>query len=269
MPSHILVIDQSREPNIKLQQDISANTNKFVSFLHTYPQIGLVDSKRIAVEYSNADPVCFLEDDVVLDKNFFEEIASTLDDKSWALGIGGVCRSSHCDNLLYVLFHGLFYRGIFKDSRPIITFLRNILSKKIYHSETLSGGISVWRREALNAIPFVPEDGFHMMEDMHFCRKVTNRFGPRLWINPRATLQHFPAKEGRAASGDFEKRRIEEAFAFSRYHRKDLKEILAFLWLGVGLTLISLSKSILCKSFLPIHGHLRGIISCAQSWSKE
>jgi hypothetical protein len=108
-----------------------------------------------------------------------------------------------------------------------------------------------------------------MMEDIHFCRKVTNRFGPRLWINPRVTLQHFPAKEGRAASGDFERRRIEEAFAFNRYHRKDLKEILAFLWLGVGLTLISLSKSILCKSFLPVHGHLRGIISCAQSWSKE
>ena len=261
-PSRILVVDQSAHPVKERLQQIVGEHGAPLTYLHVYPDSGLVRAKRKAVESSQEELVCFLEDDVILDRKFLEELEKTLVTRPDALGVGGICRNSPRKNLVYAFLHKIFYRGVFLDSRPWITLRAGQESGPPIPSTILSGGISAYRRKVLKAIPFVPEEGFHMMEDMHFSRKVTERFGPCLWINPQATLQHFPAKEGRARLGEFEKRRMEEAFRFYHYHQKGFYEVLSFFWLALGLAVFSIGKSIIHLSFRPILGHLQGVLCC-------
>ena len=268
LPTHILIVDQGQHSAFSELEKILKDTGIQFSYLHSYPETGLVRAKRLAVESLQDDLICFLEDDVVLDKEFLEEIATTFKNKPEAFGVGGICRNSPGDNVAYVLLHGIFYLGMFRDSRPWITFRRGKLGSRPVISRILSGGISAWRGEVLKAIPFIPEEGFHMMEDMHFCRKVTQRFGSRLLINPKATLQHFPAQEGRALKGEFEEQRLQEAFAFYRYHKKGFFDLFSFLWLILGLMVFSLCKSLLCQSSQPIRGHGRGVLICFRHWKK-
>lgn len=261
-PTKIVIIDQSKTPIFKLDGKEFQNLKGLVTYINTYPAVGLVQSKKTAVESSLDDPICFIEDDVVLDPDFLKELTKSFVEKPDALGVGGICRNSPGKNLVYAFLHKFFYRGVFLDSRPWITLQAGQESEPPIPSTILSGGISAYRRKVLKAIPFVPEEGFHMMEDMHFSRKVTERFGPCLWINPQATLQHFPAKEGRARLGEFEKRRMEEAFRFYHYHQKSFYEALSFFWLALGLAVFSIGKSIIHLSFRPILGHLQGVFCC-------
>lgn len=262
LPSRILVVDQSAHPVKERLQQIAGEHGAPLTYLHVYPDSGLVRAKRKAVESSQEELVCFLEDDVVLDEGFLERIVRTFAEKPEVLGVGGVCRNSPGKGLIYACLHRVFYRGIFRDSRPWITLRAGQESSPPIPSSALSGGISAWRRKVLTTVPFVPEEGFHMMEDFHYSRKVSRQFGPCLWIHPQATLQHFPAQVGRAAMGEFEIRRMLESVAFYRHHRTSWLDSISFVWLSIGLTLFSLLKSLAHGSFRPILGHLRGLVSC-------
>jgi len=261
-PKKIVIIDQSSIPIFKLDGKEFQILKGLITYINTYPAVGLVQSKRKAVELALDDPICFIEDDVVLDPDFLKELSKSFAEIPNALGVGGICRNSLAKNPVYAFVHKIFYRGVFLDSRPWITLQEGLESGPPIPSTVLSGGISAWRRKVLTTVPYVPEEGFHMMEDMHFSRKVIERFGPCLWINPQAKLQHFPAQEGRARLGEFEKRRIEEALRFYRYHQKGISDTLSFFWLAFGLAIFSIAKSIIHLSCRPILGHLQGVFCC-------
>lgn len=259
LPTRILIVDQSERSAKKELQNLLEKKKIQFTYLHAFPETGLVRAKRRGVETSLEDLVCFLEDDVVLDKKFLERLFQVFIDKPEALGVGGVCRNSPGKSMAYACLHWIFYRGIFRDSRPWITLWTAHEGSKPVLSSALSGGISAWRREVLSAVPFMAEEGFHMMEDLHYSRKVIARCGPRLWIHPHATLRHFPGQVGRAQTGEFETRRIQEIFAFYRYHRKGWPDFFSFLWLSVGMTFFSILKCFNHASCRPILGHVRGL----------
>lgn len=261
-PRKILIIDQSKKSKEKEVAKLFRKTKIKVKYLHTFPDSGLVLAKKRAIEHSKSKITCFLEDDVILHQEFIKNILISFYTNPKILGVGGICENSISKNLFYVALHWLFYCRIFKDSRPKITFLSKHFSKKEKISETLSGGISAWRREVLEAVPFNPTEGFHMMEDMHFSRKVIQRFGKCMLINSHAKLKHFPSKEGREEIGNFEKKRMLEAFKFYRYHGSGFLDLLSLIWLACGLTIFSFCKSIFSKSVLPITGHAKGIFCC-------
>lgn len=268
-PKRILIVDQSERSYGEPLEQLMRDQGISFTYLHVYPESGLVRAKQRAVKESHEDLVCFLEDDVILDRQFLEELGKTFVGCPNALGVGGLCRNSPGNNLIYACLHRLFYRGIFTDTRPWITLGPAWNRPGPVLSSALSGGISAWRREVLQAVAHVPEEGFHMMEDLHYSRKTIRRFGPRLWINPRATLQHLPCQEGRALAGKFEQKRIQETFAFYRYHKEGIFDFLFFLWLASGLTFFSIIKCLNQKSLQPILGHLRGLCDCLWTGRKK
>jgi GT2 family glycosyltransferase len=262
MHHKIFVIDQSRRSILSKIKYFSRSNKMNINYFNIYPQKGLVFAKKYALSRARSDIVCFLEDDLVLNKNFLVEINKCFKDNPATIGVGGVCSNSIANNFWYVLFTQVFYLGLFKDSRPWLTFVssKNFLSCR--QSETLSGGISAWRREVFKKAFFVPEEGFHLLEDIHFCRKVASFFGQKMRINLKAKVKHFPAVEGRARSGEFEKRRIEEYWSFFLYHQKKSLDFICFFWLCIGLTIISILKTFTSLSFRPLLGHLQGIWNC-------
>jgi GT2 family glycosyltransferase len=262
LPKQVLIVDQSNDSAEKKIKTLFKGKNVIISYIYMFPETGLVRAKRKAVDSSFGDPVCVLEDDVVLDPNFLEEILGTFAKRPNAMGVGGICQNSLNNCFLYVILHWVFYRGLFRDSRPLITWKASKERHGLYSSETVSGGISAWRRNAFERVQFEPKDGFHMFEDVHFCRKLAKQSGFNLWINTRASLLHFPASEGRAPTGEFEAQRMQEAFALYRYHRQGFFDLLALLWLSLGLTIFSALKSLRHASFLPMAGHWKGLQEC-------
>ena len=51
-------------------------------------------------------------------------------------------------------------------------------------SDYISGGLSAYRREVFEAVPFDVENGFFALEDIDFSTRVARAYGSRLYINP-------------------------------------------------------------------------------------
>ena len=71
LPFELIVVDQSNESNfIKIQKKL-ASINISLNYFHRTDISSLVQAKSFAVSVANGNYICFLEDDIILDANFF------------------------------------------------------------------------------------------------------------------------------------------------------------------------------------------------------
>ena len=76
LPDELIIVDQSVD-DLSFRA-VNNTLSKFKQIKHIYihdPMIlSLLDAKRVAVNHASGDIVCFLEDDVVLDANYIQQI---------------------------------------------------------------------------------------------------------------------------------------------------------------------------------------------------
>ena len=69
----------------------------------------------------------------------------------------------------------------------------NLLTLKV---DVLSGGLSTWRRDVLDSVPFDIKNGFHAYEDKRFSMRVFKSF-QKVFIIPLAKLNHYHSEVNR------------------------------------------------------------------------
>ena len=76
LPDELIIIDQSKDNLSKLTlNEITFNYPKIkLIYIHDTSIKGLVDAKRIGVENSSGNIICFIEDDVYLEPSYLREI---------------------------------------------------------------------------------------------------------------------------------------------------------------------------------------------------
>jgi len=173
---------------------------------------------------STSDIVCFLDDDTVLENNYFEEILKTYQIFPEAQGVGGyIANETDCefagdnyqptvneyyfdgwkrkDGSRFVLRKKL---GLDSDCPPGYSSLyshgRSIgflpPSGKIYQVEQLMGGVSSFRKNVFNQLKFSTYfEGYGLYEDADFSLRLA-KIG-KLYINTSALLNHYHDASGR------------------------------------------------------------------------
>lgn len=170
----------------------------------------------------NTEIVCFLDDDTILETNYFKHLINTYSQFPAALGIGGFITNEvtweKADNKksnkkfyydgfmrnepLRFRIRGLF--GLLPDTTPgylptfshgrSISFLPP--SSKVYQVEQLMGGVSSFRYKVFNLQKFSTYfDGYGLYEDADFTLRLSKK-GP-LYINTNACLSHHHNVSGR------------------------------------------------------------------------
>jgi GT2 family glycosyltransferase len=224
-PDEILIIDGStnEETATILKENHFSNLHYFsVSPEHR----GLTKQRNYGIERvgKEIEIVCFLDDDTILEKDYFEQLLQTYEMHPEAQGVGGyIINETQCefvgDNYQPKIgdyFYDGWNRkdgsrfvlrkrfGLDSDCPPAfcplfwhgrsVSFLPP--SGKIYETEQLMGGVSSFRKKVFETLKFSTYfEGYGLYEDADFTIRVAKT--GKLFVNTAAQLSHFHAPSGR------------------------------------------------------------------------
>lgn len=218
LPESLIIVDQSEscESADSIKSLFDDYSSIKLNYVHDSKISGLVEAKMVASQISGHDIVCFLEDDVILEKGYLESIESGFESKQDMLGCSGVITNQPNQSVLYRFMHGIFFRGIFDDPRVQIFGQQNdaVDGDGLILCDVLCGGLSAWRREVLQSIPFDVDNGFFMFEDMEYSTRVVKECGRKLYVNTNARLEHHMAAANRDPHGYRQRRKLKEAVLY-------------------------------------------------------
>lgn len=261
LPNELMIVDQSPGDESRSIVDalMSGDERILLVYIHDPRISGLVDAKRVAAERAGGDIVCFLEDDVILEPDYIEQIEQGFADRPEMVGCCGIITNPPHQSAAYVILFQLFHRGIFMDRRVGLYGRFSGRGNKLIASEMLSGGLSAWRRDVFKVVPFDVANGFHMFEDIDFSTRVARYFGPRLYVNPNARLEHHCSPVNREVLGPRQRRKLTECIAYYKKRRDWPGATFALPWLLLGMLLEAVFQSYSARSLGPIQGYFAGL----------
>jgi GT2 family glycosyltransferase len=261
LPDELIVIDQSiNNLSAKPIYDLTSKYKqiKFI-YVHDSSLLGLVDAKKAAVNHATGDLICFLEDDIVLEPEYIQQIELGFTNQPKMIGCCGIITNPPKVNFLYKFLFNIFHRGIFKDKRMMLKSLHHGYDNNLVESDMLSGGVSAWHREVFDEVEFDVANGFHMFEDIDFSTRVACHYGNRLFINPNARLAHYCSPLNRDLLGARERKKVTECFTYFKKRKDWPNAAMSFYWLLLGMLLGVIFQSFSSMSFKPIQGYLLGL----------
>jgi GT2 family glycosyltransferase len=222
-PNDILIIDASTnsETEIILKEKTFQNLKYFkVDNVHR----GLTKQRNFGINLvsDESEIVCFLDDDIVLNSNYFEVLIKSYSEKPDAIAVGGYITneivwavSNEKNNSSKFYFDGWMrdepsrfkirrFFGLLPDAKPgfmptfshgrSISFLPP--SGKIYEVEQLMGGVSSYKKEVFKTLKFSTYfEGYGLYEDADFSLRLAKT--GKIYVNTNACLQHYHDGSGR------------------------------------------------------------------------
>jgi GT2 family glycosyltransferase len=224
-PSEILIIDgsENNETAIVVKQNVFKKLDYFVV---SPTDRGLTRQRNFGIERvaNDSEIICFLDDDTILEHNYFEQIIETYAQFPEALGVGGYIINE--DNWKKITkddvpnIHEFYYDGWKKadgsrfvlrkrlglDSNVKPGFLPEFShgrsigfippSGKIYQVEQLMGGVSSFKKSVFKTFQFSTYfKGYGLYEDADFTLRLSKT--GKLYINTNAQLSHYHDPSGR------------------------------------------------------------------------
>jgi GT2 family glycosyltransferase len=224
-PNEILIIDGStnNETKIVLEEN---NFKNLSYFLVPKEHRGLTKQRNYGIDKvkNDSDIICFLDDDIVLEQDYLEQLLKTYELHPEALGAGGyIIDATKCEFVGYDYEPTIneFYFDGWKRKDGSRFILRKKLnldsdcppgfstlyshgrsvgflppSGKIYEVEQLMGGVSSFRKEVFNTLQFSTYfEGYGLYEDADFSIRVAKT--GKLYLNTKAQLNHYHEASGR------------------------------------------------------------------------
>jgi len=262
-PTQLIIVDQSETPVSKsVIEDLVKKTRINLTYIYDKSITGLVHAKKVGVSFSTGEIVCFLEDDIELDKSYLQEMKAAFELNPTLLGCCGVVTNlGSMPNHYTYLFH-LFHRGIFHDQRVGMHGFTEQLSTKLIPSRYLSGGTSAYRRKVFENISYDLKNDFFMLEDIDFSTRAADYFGDaHFCINPNAKLAHYMSPINRAVFEQKYVRKLREFLVFYKKHKNKPKSTFNLLLLLTGLLLEAISMSLKVRGFSPLIGYMKGFLA--------
>ena len=256
-PNEVIIVDQSSDCSTeRLVDSFREVLNTKVLYFHEKHIQGLIEAKKFGVSKSSCPIVCFLEDDVILDGGYFEELLRELSNDDSIIGCSGIITNTPNRSELIFIVNNLLFRGDFKDFR--IDIFSGRKGQGLHRNRCLSGGLSAWRSYVFEAVPFDVENNLFMVEDIDFSYLVADYFGNNLFINTRARLSHSWSEVNRDSLFPRNKRKIREFICFYKKRRMvgagKCGFFLALLWFFGA----ALNESIKNRSLTPLSGYFVG-----------
>jgi glycosyltransferase involved in cell wall biosynthesis len=224
-PNEILIIDGSTNKNT--EEVLKENQFKNLKyFLIDAQDRGLTKQRNYGIKKvsETIEIVCFLDDDTILEPDYFENLVHTYNLFPEALGVGGyICNEVKWEKTAdsYITKKDEFYFDGWKRKEgsrfvlrkkldldsdcppgfsPLFSHGRSVSflppSNKIYQVEQLMGGVSSFRKSIFEKLSFSTYfEGYGLYEDADFTLRVAKQ--GKLYLNTAAKLGHFHAVSGR------------------------------------------------------------------------
>ena len=216
LPEKIIIVDQNiSNTSINYAKKVFADFNyKNFLLIKNLTHISLTYSKNLGVKFSNSKFIFFIDDDMLLEKNYFKNSLKVFKTTK-CHGVSGTV-SNYKKSYLNILVYNFFNFYEFKDNRNFFTKKQNeILSEEVYH---LPGGITGFKSSVFRQIKFDDKLIKHHYEDVDFnyrlkkkikdlqlriCFKsiatdqlnnITREYSKRIYFMRLIYLKHFSLK---------------------------------------------------------------------------
>lgn len=271
-PDEILIVDGSvnYETDVLLQKK---SFEKLQYFRVSDEDRGLTKQRNFGISKVNSQSeiICFLDDDTVLEIDYFEEIIKTFQNNNDVGGVGGVAINENkwklqqegvkYNNKKYYLFEGYFYpEGLRNIVRNYLGLASNLgpgkmplyshgrtcgfpMTGKTYEVDLLIGMSMSFRKSVFKEIKFSKFfEGYGLYEDADFSLRALH-FGKNV-INTNAQLSHFHDAAGRPNQYRYGKMVVRNGWYVWRIKNQNPKARDFFKWhaITILLTIIRLSN---------------------------
>jgi glycosyltransferase involved in cell wall biosynthesis len=260
----IIIVDAS---DSQLTQDLIDNfSNKFPLQQFEYLKSAISSTthqRNYGIEKATGDITFFLDDDVILENDFIEEIEKVYQSHPNVGGVSGIDLNLKEHGMIYTLFKKLFFLPyISKKSQNRIRFsgfpVISLIPDKITPADFMEGNLCSYNRKTLDTFKFDEKlKKYAFMEDVDISYRVSRKF--KLMKNPFARLRHYPSPANR-----LKKRELRAVYTFNHFYLfiknipKNPITVLAHFWSHVGLLIEGLLAAIINKNFSYITGMVSG-----------
>ncbi|MDB2463044.1 glycosyltransferase [Algibacter sp.] len=222
-PNEIIIIDGSS--NDKTEKILKQNYFENLKYYKIKAKDrGLTKQRNYGINLvsKSSEVICFLDDDIILTSNYFNNLLKTYNDYPDALAVGGYIinevnwqKGEKTKNINQFYFDGWErsepsrYKlrrkfGLQPDTPPAFlpTFAHGRSvgflppSGKIYKVEQIMGGVSSYKKEVFKTLKFSTYfEGYGLYEDTDFSLRIAKQGS--LYINTSAQLSHHHDNSGR------------------------------------------------------------------------
>lgn len=300
-PNEILIIDAS-EDDLTENKLSNKNYKHLAYFKVNDENKGLTKQRNFGIRKANgfSDIICFLDDDIILEKDYFEKLISTYLQKEDAVAVGGAIIDAGVWDKTYPGYKANFDEFI-KDGYVRKIGSRNVLRKrlrllsdkppgfmpefshgfstgflppsgKIYPVEFFMGGVSSYRKFLFENVRFSTYfEGYGLYEDMDFCLRLS-KLG-KLYVNTSAKVYHLHHESGRPDHSKYGQMVVQNGYYVwkSKYPKATLESKLKWYSITILLALIRLKNGLFDREEVAIEdfkGRLRGMITLRNRRSK-
>jgi GT2 family glycosyltransferase len=272
-PDEILIIDGSKDERTK--EALEQSTYKNLTYFKVEDKDrGLTKQRNfgIAKVAEDIDIVCFLDDDIILEDTYFENLINTYQEYPNAGGVGGYIINNQRWKKLEAtdkiatndfVFDGWSKKlsrrsalrkrfGLDSDRPPchMPTFGHGYPvsslppNDKTYPAEYFLGGVSSFKKHVVDTIKFSEYFiGYGLYEDLEYCLRVSKEHS--IYVNTSAKLYHYHEESGRPDKFKYGKMVVRNGWYVWKTRHPKVKTKDTFKWLKIILllALIKLTNS--------------------------
>lgn len=259
LPLEIIIVDQTcenQEKDIRECIDI-INSSVSIKYFHAPLISGLVHARDFGYQRSIGDIVLFLDDDITVFSNFFEQLIYTYQRYP---NIDAVCPidvSEEKVSLLRIMARCVFWIGPFWTNKTYVNKFYKRFNKPV-KTNYFSGGFMSCKRYVYESVGFDKNLSGHVfVDDWDFSYRATKIYN--FIIDPNLRVIHREGKALYDIQEAIRKRVHSRIYFFKKNINKNLLNYVAFYWLMFGTFLGTLVRAMSNKSMKPIKGFLDGL----------
>jgi GT2 family glycosyltransferase len=276
LPDEIVIVDASDTQELRIEVRHRFTEKLKIIYIHSKP--GLTHQKNVGIGVSCGDIVFFLDDDVILDKDFMKEIVRAFEkDKEKRIGgvhgnIVEVRDDKSSVNLIlreiYAALNATVATAFFLDKKSktgkfqlsgFPTYAYGI--NKVVRVECVPGGLTAYRREVLDEFKFDENlQGYSWGEDDDFSYRVSRKY--KNVYTPDAKVIHNCSPVAKDKKSVRMKMMIENHYyLFKKNFPQTFKHKFAFCMSIIGLCLQGTLLAVTRRDIEVLEGLIAGVVS--------
>jgi len=250
LPNEVLIVDDSdrdRDEVIKSVERVVLafhHKNIYLKYFRNDRGKALTIAKNLGIEKSSGDIISFLDDDVILDRKYYEEILKIYEQYPHALGVEGKVVETKKKGLSFIvaeILGRLFYLGYREKNKcRMLPSLGNtyLLEDRTVNCEWISGA-STYRKKVFNEFKYDENLlKYSWGEDQDLSYRIFKKYPSSLYVAPQAKYVHKVSPTGRIAKREVvHMGEIYYLYLFYKIIDQSLKNKAIYLWSRVGITI--------------------------------
>mgnify|MGYP005849614495 CR=1 FL=1 len=271
-PAEVFVVDNARDA--KTKDAVMAKKEKFESrgikleYFENSKENSLTSARNLGSKLSEGDIVSFLDDDVILDKDYFLEINVFFEQNKNALGVcgqsfGNLYERNKIKFFIAQAIGKLFLLGFNEKGKCRVLPSMGVtahICQNIISAEWLGGASSSYKKIIFNEFYFDENlKKYSWSEDIDFSYRIYKKYRGTLFFNPKVKYLHKLSKAGRTVGK--ERAFMEEIYSLYLFYKlipQNLKNKIIYLWSRVGSIVYKLLKG----RFVDIYFALLAFLFC-------